>query len=80
MVTSISRHPVGSNLSYTYVPNTCGANAKGYNDEEYPYEKGPTIYRIVIIGDSVAAGLSKTEKFGKILEQQLNEECAQFIM
>ena len=59
-------------LIYTYVPNTCGANAKGYSDEEYTYEKAPTIYRIVIIGDSVAAGLSRTEKFGKILEQRLN--------
>jgi len=63
-------------LIYTYVPNTCGANAKGYSDAEYTYEKGPTIYRIVIIGDSVAAGLSRTEKFGKILEQRLNTDFA----
>ena len=59
-------------LIYTYRPNTCGANAQGYSDMDYPYDKSPASYRIVIIGDSVAAGLSKTEKFGKILEQQLN--------
>src|SRR5262245_2570278 len=59
-------------LIYTYVPNTCGANAKGYSDNEYTYEKDPAIYRVVIIGDSVASGLSRTEKFGRILEQKLN--------
>ena len=26
-------------LIYTYVPNTCEANAKGYNDAEHDYEK-----------------------------------------
>jgi hypothetical protein len=59
-------------LIYTYVPNRCGANTKGYIDAEYAYEKSPAIYRLVIIGDSVASGLSRTEKFGKILEQRLN--------
>jgi len=59
-------------LIYTYVPNRCGANAQGYNDMDYIYEKSPTVYRIVIIGDSVASGLSRMEKFGKILEQRLN--------
>ena len=24
-------------LIYTYVPNVCGANTKGYNDAEYAY-------------------------------------------
>jgi hypothetical protein len=59
-------------LIYTYVPNTCGANAKGYNDADYAYEKSPAVYRLVIIGDSVASGPSRTENFGKILEQRLN--------
>src|SRR5215510_6299503 len=59
-------------LIYTYVPNRCGANAHGYVDKDYPYEKSPTTYRIVIIGDSVASGLSKTTKFGRVLEQLLN--------
>ena len=30
-------------LIYTYVPNTCGSNTKGYNDAEYTYEKSPAI-------------------------------------
>jgi lysophospholipase L1-like esterase len=63
-------------LIYTYVPNTCGANAQGYSDMDYTYEKSPALYRIVIIGDSVATGLSRTEKFGKILEKQLNTTLA----
>jgi hypothetical protein len=63
-------------LIYTYVPNTCGANAQGYSDMDYAYEKSPALYRIVIIGDSVAAGLSRTEKFGKVLEKQLNTTLA----
>src|ERR1043166_7878958 len=59
-------------LIYSYIPNRCGANTNGYNDAEYAYEKNPGSYRIVVIGDSVAEGLSKTEKFGKILEERLN--------
>jgi lysophospholipase L1-like esterase len=59
-------------LIYTYVPNRWGANAHGYIDADYSYEKSPTTYRIVIIGDSVASGLSKTTKFGRVLEQRLN--------
>src|SRR5262249_51568771 len=59
-------------LIYTYIPNTCGANAQGYIDADHAYEKSPTLYRLVIIGDSVASGLSRTESFGKILEQRLN--------
>jgi hypothetical protein len=59
-------------LIYTYVPNRCGANTKGYIDVEHTYEKGPATYRMVIIGDSVASGPSRTENFGKILEQRLH--------
>ena len=59
-------------LIYTYVPNTCGANAHGYLDVDHAYEKRPALYRLVIIGDSVAAGLSRTESFGKLLEHRLN--------
>src|ERR1044071_8149748 len=59
-------------LIYTYIPNKCGANTRGYIDAEYTYEKHPGTYRIVVIGDSVAEGISKTEKFGRILEQRLN--------
>jgi lysophospholipase L1-like esterase len=63
-------------LIYTYVPNRCGANAHGYVDEDYSYEKSPTTYRIVIIGDSVASGLSRTTKFGRVLEHRLNTTAA----
>ena len=65
-------------LIYTYVPNTCGANAKGYNDVEHAYEKGPATYRMVIIGDSVASGPSRTENFGKMLEQRLNTNLSPY--
>jgi hypothetical protein len=63
-------------LIYTYVPNRCGANAHGYVDEDHTYEKSPTTYRIVIIGDSVASGLSRTTKFGRVLEHRLNTTAA----
>src|SRR4030095_8620034 len=63
-------------LIYTYVPNRCGANAHGYVDEDHTYEKSPTTYRIVIIGDSVASGLSRTTKFGMVLENRLTTHAA----
>ena len=65
-----------SRLIYTYRPNTCGANAQGYIDMDYPYDKRPALSRIVIIGDSVASGLSRTTKFGRVLEHRLNTTAA----
>lgn len=50
----------------------CNTNAKGYLDYDYPLEK--TGKRIVIIGDSVAAGhgVPFGKSFGKLLEKKLN--------
>ena len=64
-------------LLYTYVPNHCGANSHGYFDYEYSYAKASGIYRIVIIGDSVAKGqgVDLEDSFGKVLETILNNDA-----
>lgn len=51
----------------------CNTNTKGYVDFDYPQEKSGK--RIVIIGDSVAAGLGVPfgKSFGKIFEKKLSE-------
>lgn len=61
-------------LIYTYIPNKYGRNSHGYRDYEYNYSKDDRVYRIVIIGDSVAYGLKVKleESFGKVLETKLN--------
>lgn len=61
-------------LIYTFVPNKCGANSQGYFDHEYRFRKSPEVFRIIVIGDSVAQGLGldREDNFGKILEKKLN--------
>jgi lysophospholipase L1-like esterase len=61
-------------LIYRLVPNRCGANAMGYRDRERSFAKPDGVFRIVLIGDSVAAGegVSAEEAFGAQLEVGLN--------
>jgi len=61
-------------LIYTRIPNKCGANSHGFRDHEYAYSKEEGVFRIAIIGDSVADGhgLELNRSFGKVLERQLN--------
>jgi lysophospholipase L1-like esterase len=69
-----SRRAEDPRLIYTFVPNRCGANSKGFMDDDHPYENSGDTYRIVIIGDSVAQGqgVPRDRAFGKLLEQRLN--------
>lgn len=61
-------------LVYTFIPNKCGCNRHGYYDYEYSYTKDDRVYRIIIIGDSIAQGqgVKLEESFGKVLEKKLN--------
>ena len=61
-------------LIYTRIPGKCGANSQGYRDNEYAIDKPEGVYRIVVIGDSVADGhgLEMKHSFGKVLETMLN--------
>ncbi len=61
-------------LVYTYKASTRGTNAHGYLDLPYSLEKPPGVFRIVVIGDSVAAGqrVEPGEGFPKVLERELN--------
>ena len=66
-------------LIYTYRPHTGGTNAQGYYDEDHDLEKPPEVFRIVVIGDSVAAGqrVGWPNSFGKLLEYRLNQLAAE---
>jgi len=61
-------------LIYEQVPNKCRFNNHGFADYNYSYIKGNNVFRIVIIGDSVAAeqGVKLEESFGNVLEKKLN--------
>jgi len=63
-------------LIYTMRPNVGGSNSHGYFDYEYSLEKPPGVFRIVVIGDSVAVGqnVGWEESFAKLLERRLNDE------
>jgi lysophospholipase L1-like esterase len=61
-------------LIYSYNPDRPGINSKGYRDHEYAYRKEQGVFRIITIGDSVAAGygVGLEETFSKVLERRLN--------
>ena len=61
-------------LIYTLKPKVHGTNSRGYWDYEYDYKKEKGVYRIIVIGDSIAAGhnLPFKDNFSKLLEQKLN--------
>ncbi len=60
-------------LIYELTPGKC-ANKNGFIDHDYDTKKGDGVFRIVIIGDSIAAGeyVKLEESFGKVLERKLN--------
>ncbi|MFQ5493296.1 MAG: SGNH/GDSL hydrolase family protein [Candidatus Dojkabacteria bacterium] len=64
-----------SGLVFEFAPNQWENNSQGYRDYEYSFYKHPDIFRIVVIGDSIAEGhgISLDESFPKVLEKQLNE-------
>jgi len=65
-------------LIYTGIPGHCGTNSQGYRDHEYSFRKDPGVFRAVVIGDSVAAGLGvdMEDTFAKVLERRLNSAWA----
>lgn len=78
-------HP---SLGWEKVPNTSGVfrrgdveiketiNSVGMRDIEYAMEKGPNVYRIMVIGDSFTEGydVQFEDLFTEILEHRLNTE------
>jgi lysophospholipase L1-like esterase len=60
-------------LIYEFTPGKC-ANKNGFLDHDYGTKKGDGVFRIVIIGDSIAQGeyVKPEESFGKVLERKLN--------
>lgn len=63
------------NLIYELAPGICGNNSHGFFDYEYSIEKSENVFRIIVIGDSVAQGqwVEKSQTFSNLLEQYLND-------
>lgn len=63
-----------SRLVYTFRTNEFGTNSHGFFDYEHSDLKPENVFRIIIIGDSVAAGdfVGWRNSFGKILEKKIN--------
>lgn len=62
-------------LVYEGVPGKCDQNSNGFRDGEHALAKPPGTFRIVVIGDSVAAGqgVRPDETFARVLERVLRE-------
>jgi len=63
---------------YEGVPNKCDQNGLGFRDVEHSLQKPDGVYRIVLIGDSVAMGqgVQPQEALGRVLERALSASGA----
>lgn len=57
-------------LGFRVNPDAPGTNAYGFNDRDYPLEKTPGNYRIVVIGDSYSWAGNLDGNYTAILEKQ----------
>lgn len=64
------------NLIYEYKRNTNGTNSQGYFDDEHTFAKNTNTFRIIVIGDSIAAGhgVGRMYAFPELLEGLLNKK------
>ena len=79
---ALKRPVANPQLSFAHVPNRSAflmgvpvsINSHGLRDREYPIEKGPDVYRIVMLGDSTTFGwgVPLEQTVAKILESRLN--------
>ncbi|MFC1703971.1 SGNH/GDSL hydrolase family protein [Candidatus Omnitrophota bacterium] len=75
----LSKNPI---LKYEYIPGAyiksfkSTVNSMGFRDYEFPQEKPPRTIRIIVLGDSITAGMYITDTnktYPKLLEKLLNE-------
>jgi lysophospholipase L1-like esterase len=77
------KHPVPNpQLSFAHIPNghaflmgvDVKTNSHGFRDFEYPFEKAPGTYRIMMLGDSTTFGwgVRQEDTASKFLERKLN--------
>ncbi len=66
-------------LVYEVTPGRCGANSRGFLDEEHAVPAPPGVRRLVVIGDSVAqgVGVGRENAFPEQLERILNAGAAE---
>ena len=64
-------------LFYEFAPSPPEVNSRGFPDVEHALEKPEGVFRIVIIGDSIAAGhgMPREDRFTRLLETMHNERC-----
>lgn len=69
-----TRHAADRELIYEFVPNRCGYNSRGFDDDEHTLAKLADVFRILVIGDSVAQGISvdRNARFSSRLRLRLN--------
>ena len=65
-------------LIYTGKPGKCGKNSRGYRDRERSFDKSEGIFRVVVIGDSVASGhgVPIENSVASLLEEDLNQTAS----
>jgi hypothetical protein len=80
----LKREVPNPNLRFTHQPNghaflmgqDVSINSQGLRDYEYPLQKPPGVYRILMLGDSTTFGwgVSLNDTTAKILERELNSQ------
>jgi hypothetical protein len=59
--------------------NAPPGNAFGFDEREFPLEKPRGVYRIAVVGDSLAVSAPRAQRFGSIVAQRLNARAPEGI-
>ena len=60
-------------LGFRVRPFANGTNRFGFNDRDYPLQKNPTSFRILVVGDSFSWAGGKDRNYTAMLEKQFEE-------
>jgi hypothetical protein len=60
-------------IGFRVRPNAGGANQFGFNDRDYPLQREPGAFRILVLGDSFGWAGGKDGNYTALLEEKLNE-------
>jgi len=61
-----------ADLGFMVRPNASGTSRFGFNDRDYPLQKDPGVFRVLVVGDSFGWIGGKEGNYTAILEKQLD--------
>jgi hypothetical protein len=66
-------------VPYAGPPKKDHPNSLGFDQQEFPLEKPPGVYRIAILGDSLSISVARPHRFGNLIAERLNAHSSRAV-